>query len=246
MLQGTESSAATNPGNRKASAIGNQRRELILSAAEKEFEKHGFGGSRMQRIADLANLPKANVHYYFNSKQALYNAVLDRIITLWDQTFPILTADDDPGVVLTEFVRKKVAFTYLYPSATRIFTSEILHGGYHLTDELHSRMTRWTLERASVIDHWVQQGKIKKIDSLHLIFLIWSSTQHFAQSEIQIKSVYQKDQLDKQDYDKQAASLTSMVLRICGLDQNPEKNTVKKAVKPPMCPIAPYTMNTRP
>ncbi|NKB61489.1 MAG: TetR family transcriptional regulator [Gammaproteobacteria bacterium] len=203
---------------RKISAVGTKKRETILYAAEKEFEFHGFGGARMQRIADLAEVPKANVHYYFATKQDLYSAVLERIIGLWDQTFPAIDADDNPAKVLIGFVEQKVEFTRLYPRATRIFTSEVLYGGLHLSDYLQNRMTQWTHNRAHVIKQWVANGKIKPVDPFHLIFLIWASTQHFAQSEIQIKSVYQKTELTREDYDHQAASLATMVLRICGLD----------------------------
>ncbi|NKB76795.1 MAG: TetR family transcriptional regulator [Gammaproteobacteria bacterium] len=209
---------------RKISAIGTQKREAILHAAEKEFERRGFGGARMQSIADLAGVPKANVHYYFSGKQGLYNAVLERIIGLWDQTFPPISADDNPKIVLSAFVKKKVEFTRLHPQATRIFTSEILYGGPNLSDYLKNRMTQWTHDRAEVINQWIKSGKIRPVDSFHLIFLIWASTQHYAQSEIQIRSVYQKSQLTREDYRRQAESLTMMVLRICGLD-NSESNS---------------------
>jgi len=172
----------------------------------------------MQRIADIAGVPKANVHYYFSGKLQLYNAVLERIVNLWDQTFETLNADDDPKMVLSEFVQKKVEFTRLYPGATRIFASEILHGRPYLSDDLNMRMTKWTRERAKVIRQWTTDRKIAQVDPFHLIFLIWSGTQHFAQAEAQITAVYQKKQLSRKDFDAQSASLTTMVMRICGLE----------------------------
>jgi TetR/AcrR family transcriptional regulator len=172
----------------------------------------------MQRIADNAGVPKSNIHYYFHNKRALYNAVLKEVVELWDQAFESLNAEDDPRQVLTEFVQKKVEFTRLYPEATRIFTSEMLHGGPHLSTRLNDQMSRWTRERAEVIARWVETGRISPIDPFHLIFMIWSSTQHYAQAELQIKSVYQKSQLGKKDFDDQEISLTTMVMRICGLE----------------------------
>ena len=204
--------------NHKTSAIGQQQRTKILDAAEREFDQHGYGGARIQRIADLAKVPKSNVHYYFSGKQALYNAVLERIVGLWDQTFVTLDADDDPATVLEDFIVGKVEFTRLYPEATRIFTSEVQHGAPHLDDYLKNRMTTWTQQRASVIDQWIAMGKIKPLNALHLIFMIWASTQHFAQAEIQIRSIYGKPRLNKQDFDQHAESLVNMVFRICGLE----------------------------
>lgn len=203
---------------RKITALGEGKKRAIVKAAEKEFEKYGYDGARMQKIADQAGVPKSNVHYYFASKLILYNTVLEEVVTLWNQAFETLNADDDPKQVLTEFVQKKVEFTRLYPEATRIFTREMLHGGQNLSIQLNQKMSIWTRQRAELIAEWVRDGKVAKIDPYHLIFMIWSSTQHFAQAEFQIKSVYQKQRLDKKDFDEQKASLTTMVMRVCGLE----------------------------
>jgi TetR/AcrR family transcriptional regulator len=203
---------------RKTSALGEERKKAILLAAENEFEKFSYGGARMQSIADKAGVPKSNVHYYFKNKRGLYNAVLEDVVNLWDQAFETLNPEDNPEIVLTRFVQKKVEFSRLYPQATRIFISEMLHGAPYLNPSLNEQMNRWTRERAEVISQWVKKGKIREIDPYHLIFMIWSSTQHFAGAEAQIKSVYGKSNLSKDDYKKQSESLTSMVMRICGLD----------------------------
>ncbi|OZA01080.1 MAG: TetR family transcriptional regulator, partial [Rhodobacterales bacterium 17-64-5] len=52
--------------------IRQQNEALILQAAEKVFAEAGFGGATMQLIADMAGLPKANLHYYFATKEDLY------------------------------------------------------------------------------------------------------------------------------------------------------------------------------
>ena len=56
---------------------------LIVAAAERIFAGAGFGGATMAAIAEEAGLPKANLHYYFGSKQALYRAVLARTLQGW-------------------------------------------------------------------------------------------------------------------------------------------------------------------
>ena len=56
-----------------------QNESLILQAAEKVFAEAGFGGATMQLIADMAGLPKANLHYYFTSKEELYRKVVQKM-----------------------------------------------------------------------------------------------------------------------------------------------------------------------
>ncbi|MFB0941634.1 MAG: TetR family transcriptional regulator, partial [Paracoccaceae bacterium] len=55
----------------------------IMVAAEKVFAEAGFGGATMQLIADVAGLPKANLHYYFPTKEALYRRVVQDIFQVW-------------------------------------------------------------------------------------------------------------------------------------------------------------------
>jgi TetR/AcrR family transcriptional regulator len=55
----------------------------ILGAAEKVFARAGFVGATMAAIATASGLPKANLHYYFGSKDVLYRAVLARILRDW-------------------------------------------------------------------------------------------------------------------------------------------------------------------
>lgn len=52
-----------------------ERRSTILNAALAEFSEQGAGGARLQAIADRSGVTKAMIHYYFNSKEQLYNEV---------------------------------------------------------------------------------------------------------------------------------------------------------------------------
>lgn len=51
--------------------------EIIFEAAKKVFIKYGFDGARMQQIADEAGINKALLHYYFRSKEHLFDAIFE-------------------------------------------------------------------------------------------------------------------------------------------------------------------------
>ena len=55
-------------------------RERILASARKEFSDKGFEGSRVDRIAAAAGVNKAMIYYHFDSKEALYQAVIDGLL----------------------------------------------------------------------------------------------------------------------------------------------------------------------
>ena len=52
----------------------------IKEAAKKVFLKRGFGGARMQEIADEAGINKAMLHYYFRSKKKLFEVIFNEAI----------------------------------------------------------------------------------------------------------------------------------------------------------------------
>lgn len=207
-------------GKRNITPLGSRRRDQVLRAAAAEFEQYGYEGARMQRIADRAGVPKANVHYYFAGKAALYDTVLSNVMTLWNAALAPIDADADPARILEDYIRMKVELTRLYPAATRIFAQELLSGWQHLPAHLKKETREWTDNLAGEIETWVKQGRILPVDPYHLIFTIWATTQRYAEARTQVLSIYRRKQLARRDYDRLADSLVTMVLRICGLDQS--------------------------
>ncbi|MFO7791076.1 MAG: TetR/AcrR family transcriptional regulator [Bacteroidales bacterium] len=53
---------------------------VILKAASEVFMQKGYDGARMQEIADKAGLNKALIHYYYRSKDKLFNAVFEQVL----------------------------------------------------------------------------------------------------------------------------------------------------------------------
>ena len=67
--------------------IRKKNKALILNAAKKEFVAFGFKGASVKRIAERANIPRANIHYYFANKMELYQALLNNILSIWNSKF---------------------------------------------------------------------------------------------------------------------------------------------------------------
>src|SRR5208337_2138681 len=63
--------------------IREENKRALLEAAESIFAEHGFAGATTAAIAKRAGVPKANLHYYFATKEALYRAVVERVLTAW-------------------------------------------------------------------------------------------------------------------------------------------------------------------
>ncbi|ALE89848.1 TetR/AcrR family transcriptional regulator [Pseudomonas versuta] len=200
-----------------AGRIRQQNEEIILKAAEDEFARHGFKGTSMNAIALKAGLPKANLHYYFTNKLGLYIAVLSNIIELWDSTFNSLSAEDDPAQALSSYIRAKMEFSRRQPEASRVFAMEIISGGACLTEYFTQDYRTWFQGRAAVFQAWIDAGKMDPVDPVHLIFLLWGSTQHYADFATQICRVSGRTRLTRQDMQDASDNLIRIILKGCGL-----------------------------
>jgi TetR/AcrR family transcriptional regulator len=80
--------------------------QRILDAAEQEFSRHGLNGARLSAIADLAQVTTASLHYYFENKENLYKAVLQRPIDEVQSTLGQLNFDGlSPDEALKQIIR---------------------------------------------------------------------------------------------------------------------------------------------
>jgi TetR/AcrR family transcriptional regulator len=210
--------AAPAPSTGKpAGRIRQKNENAIIAAAEVEFARHGYKGTSMNSIAQAVGLPKANLHYYFSSKLGLYIAVLNNILDQWDATFNSLTVNDDPAQALSRYIRAKIDYSRTQPLASRIFAMEVISGGQHLSAHYNQDYREWFRQRAGVFQAWVDAGKMDPVDPVHLIFLLWASTQHYADFASQICMFTGKSSLKKTDFEDAADNLERIILKGCGL-----------------------------
>ena len=202
----------------KTGKIREKSIEHILNAAQQEFVINGFKGTTIQAIADRAELPKANIHYYFKNKENLINAVLENILDLWDEVLGDISVDDDPKKVLEHFIRTKVSMSFTHPGPSKLFAMEIIQGAQHLKDYARTYLRKWVREKAKVFEHWIAAGKMNKVDPVHLIFLIWSSTQHYADFETQILTIMNRGEYEEEDIEHISQFLCTVIIRGCGID----------------------------
>jgi TetR/AcrR family transcriptional regulator len=206
---------STDISNREES-VGATNRAKILMAAEQEFAIHGFKGTRVQKIADRAGLPKTNILYYFKSKDGLYLALLEDILSLWNSSFDQATGEDDPAEILANYISEKMEISRLRPDASKIFALEIINGAANLNEFFKHQHTSWMQSRISVIQEWIDKGKIEALDPYYLLFNIWASSQHYADFSSQITELKGKS-MDQTDFANATRNLIKLVLTGCNL-----------------------------
>ncbi|WP_372832237.1 TetR/AcrR family transcriptional regulator [Pontibacterium sp.] len=204
--------------------IRERNRELIIQVASEFFADKGFAATKTIDIANSAGLPKANIYYYFKTKQNLYRSVLESIIEPLLQSSAPFHENDDPATALEEYIRAKIRISQTHPHASKVFASEIMHGAPHLPEDISAQMLEQAQQMCERIQSWIDQGLMTAVPPQHLLFTIWASTQTYADFDWQISQVTGKEKLDQDDYDQAADLIVKLVLNGCGIS-TAEKET---------------------
>jgi TetR/AcrR family transcriptional regulator len=134
-------------------------------------------------------MTKPNLLYYFRRKRDIYLAVLNRTHEMWLQPLEALVQDGDPAREISDYIDRKLEMARDNPKASRLFAMEIIQGAPVLGDVLTGRLKTLVDEKAAIIRRWVAEGKLAPIDPYHLIFMVWATTQHYADFETQIRAI---------------------------------------------------------
>ncbi|MGO2277783.1 MULTISPECIES: TetR family transcriptional regulator C-terminal domain-containing protein [unclassified Psychrobacter] len=166
-----------------------KKKEHIINAALIVFSQKGLNGARMEEIAEEAHISKSNIFYYFKSKEVLYVAVLERVLSNWLSPLDRMNINQDPRNALKTYIEEKYKISKKSPAASRLYALEIMQGAPHLMPILKGPLKSLVKEKVAVIDGWIAENKIKPVSAIHLIFHIWAVTQHYSDFSTQTEAV---------------------------------------------------------
>lgn len=169
--------------------IQERNRSAILEAALDVFSQYGFRGSTLDQIAEAAGLSKPNLLYYFPSKDAIHVELLGGLLETWLDPLKEMNPDGDPITEILAYVDRKLEMAREFPRESRLFANEIIQGAPRIGDVLSTDLKSLVDDKAAVIKKWSTEGKIAQVDPHHLIFSVWSLTQHYADFEVQVKAI---------------------------------------------------------
>lgn len=198
---------------KKQSRIQVENRALIIEAALNEFSINGYRGATLDRIADTAGMSKTNVLYYFPSKEDIYREALEQTVEMWLDPLESISADGDPIEELRRYITFKLRMSQQQPEASRLFANEIQRGAPLIKEFLETRLKSLVNQKAKVIRQWIDEGKLAPVDPHHLIFLIWATTQHYADFDAQIRAVLGKQVDNPGFYEQSAQAVLSIILK---------------------------------
>ena len=198
---------------RKRTRIQAANEARILDAALEVFSTYGYRGATVDQIAEGAGMTKPNLLYYFRRKQDIYLAVLNRTLEMWLQPLEHLDAEGDPAAEITAYIDRKLELSRDNPEASRLFAMEIMQGAPILGSVLTGRLRKLVDEKAAVLKTWIDAGRLAPVDPYHLIFMVWATTQHYADFETQIRAVLGTKATRPAHFDTAKRTLEQVFLR---------------------------------
>ena len=210
---------ASRSTSKKDIRLENER--LIMEAAEKVFAEAGFGGATMQLIADMAGLPKANLHYYFPTKEALYRRVVQDIFHVWLQAADIFDQADGPVEGIGAYIDAKMEISRRHPAGSKVWASEVMHRAPVIQDYLETTLDHWTNGRIDVIQKWIDKGLMHPIDPRHLLYMLWATTQHYADFGHQIETLNGGNALSNDQWVAATNTIKTIILNGIGAQAGP-------------------------
>ena len=105
-----------------------QKRHQLLNAALDVFSLYGFNGASLDEIAQIAEMHKSNIFYYYENKEALYVEVLTTVLQKWLAPLQMLEADLEPEEAITNYLLQKIEVSRTQPKASRLFALEVIQG----------------------------------------------------------------------------------------------------------------------
>ncbi len=147
--------------------------EKILTAAKRVFENKGMVGARMQEIADEAKINKSLLHYYYRSKQLLFEAVFKTAFNkLAPQINTVLNSDQSICEKIKNFSNNYTTFMIKHPYLPNFILQE-LNRNPEFVKELISEKTFPSMKNfKNQIRNAVKEGKIRHIEAEQLFINI--------------------------------------------------------------------------
>lgn len=158
------------------------RKESILHAATQIFARYGYTKTTLDDIASVLSIKKNSLYYYFPSKEAIFNAVVEKEAnSFWNEIKPIINKKNSAEEKLRSFVvegrnyvRGKIN---LHDLASEVF----LDVKRALSDTKLGFYNRELKELSLIIDEGIKNGEFKKVNSKEIagcLINLFSSVEH--------------------------------------------------------------------
>lgn len=148
--------------------------EQILEAARKVFISKGLDGSRMQEIADEAGINKALLHYYFRSKEKLFERIFaEALQRILPRVYESIGKSENIAVFIREFINNYLNLLRYFPFLPLFVLHEINRDPSRIASIVKGKGLP-VVQLQNLIDRDVEAGRMIPIPAEHLMINLMS------------------------------------------------------------------------
>ena len=206
-------------------------KNAILDSAEKIFARDGLRSARTEEIAAGSGVTKAMIHYYFDTKEALYQAVLDRVFHEREQGMEFGTlALLPPREALRAFLERLLLQMNAKPHIGPLFALENIqnHGAFYKKNggKLYQALT-------DIVGRGVAEGSFREQDPRHAAVNIIGACVHFFNISHNIFLLWPKTRtLAPENKESHRAAAIEFVMQAVGADNTSAQTPARTTARP--------------
>jgi TetR/AcrR family transcriptional regulator len=186
-------------------------RQRVLDAAEAVFAERGFGGASTREIAARAGIAKRMLFYYFASKEAVYRAVLERVVSGMVGIHEQFRSDPGP-IGLAEAMEGITHFAAANLSAVRVLTREMMDGGPYMAELAESYLGPLFAAGAAEVERNMDAGIFRPGDPMHVLINVAGLTLYYFQMLPLLERIWERDPLAPATLTERAAAVRDSLL----------------------------------
>lgn len=194
-----------------ATADGDASRGRILDAAERVFAARGFAGATTREIALAAGIQKRMLFYYFSSKDDLYRAVLERIVTDLVDIHERFRSDPGP-IGLAEATDGLTGFAAVKLDALRVLMREIMDAGPHLRALADQYLGPLFARGAAEVERNMTEGVFRPADPMQVLLHVGGLTLFYFLNVPLLKLIWDRDPLAPETLAERAAAVRDLLM----------------------------------
>jgi AcrR family transcriptional regulator len=190
----------------------------ILEAAKKEFAKNGLAGARVDVIAERSLNNKRMMYHYFESKDKLFQMVLEQAyVDIRTAEHKLNLESLEPKEALETFVRFTWGYYLRHPEFITLVNSANLHRAKHLKGSEVIKTTNRKLVSlvGGILTRGVQAGVFRDgIDPVQLNITIAAIGYYYLTNRFTGSIIYERDLMDKEALDDRVRFNVETIMRM--------------------------------
>jgi TetR/AcrR family transcriptional regulator len=190
---------------------GDAVRLRVLEAAEFVFAEHGYRAATTREIAERAGIGKRMLFYYFPSKDAVYRAVLERVITGLVAIHERFRTDP-AAIGVGEAVEGLTHFTAANLTAFKVWMREIIDGGPHLESLVREHIGPLFARGSEEVKRSIETGAFRAGDPMHVMVNVGGVSLFYFLLLPLLELIWDRDPLDPATIAERATAARTLLL----------------------------------